>query len=192
MENKKLSRALFFVSVVLFIITAYFVWGMMSNGAPDSYDPDQMGVELIDQGLATNANYAAKGKEAYDNKVQKIEGNILAGVNYMTAILFIAGGLMIIFLLWGLVKTLMTDFKKGIPSLIFVGIVIIAFIWASANAGSDTEGFDKLVRSVGETDAASAVSKSNFWVNGLLFVLIPGAIILVVDLIWSLLRGYTK
>ena len=141
MENKTLSRALFFVSVLLFIITAYFVWGMMSNGAPDSYDPDQMGVELIDQGLATNANYAEEGKKAYENKISQIEGNILAGVNYMTIILFLAGGLMVVFLLWGLIKTLRTDFKKGIPSLIFVGIVILALIWASLNSGSDTEGF---------------------------------------------------
>jgi hypothetical protein len=110
----------------------------------------------------------------------------------MTIILFIAGGLMIVFLLWGLIKTLMTDFKKGIPSLIFVGIVILAFIWASINSGSDTEGFDKLVRSIGEDGAADAVSKSNFWVNGLLFVLIPGALILVADLVWSLVKGYSK
>lgn len=192
MENKTLSRALFFVSVVLFIITAYFVFSMMSNGAPDAYDPDQMGVELIDQGKATNANYAAEGKKAYENQISKIEGNILAGVNYMSVILIIAGGLMVVFLLWGLIKTLMTDFKKGIPSLIFVGIVILAFIWAFANSGSDTSGFDKLVRSVGETNAADAVSKSNFWVNGLLFVLIPGALILLVDLVWSLVKGYSK
>lgn len=192
MENKTLSRALFFVSVLLFLITAYFVWGMMSNGAPDAYDPDQMGVELIDQQLATTDNYAAEGKKAYDNKIASIEGNILSGVKYMTVILFIAGGLMVVFLLWGLISTLMTDFKKGIPSLIFVGIVIVAFIWASINSGSDTTGFEKLVTSVGETDAADAVSKSNFWVNGLLFVLIPGAIILVVDLVWSLLKGYSK
>tara|TARA_B110000977_G_scaffold94673_2_gene125142 strand:+ start:1467 stop:2045 length:579 start_codon:yes stop_codon:yes gene_type:complete len=192
MENKTLSRALFFVSVLLFIITAYFVWGMMSNGAPDSYDPDQMGVELIDQGLATNANYAEEGKKAYENKISQIEGNILAGVNYMTLILFLAGGLMVVFLLWGLIKTLRTDFKKGIPSLIFVGIVILALIWASLNSGSDTEGFGKLVRSIGEEGAADAVSKSNFWVNGLLFVLIPGALILLVDLVWGLVKGYSK
>lgn len=192
MENKTLSRALFFVSVLLFLITAYFVWGMMSNGAPDAYDPDQMGVELIDQQLATTDNYAAEGKKAYDNKIASIEGNILSGVKYMTVILFIAGGLMVVFLLWGLISTLMTDFKKGIPSLIFVGIVIVAFIWASINSGSDTTGFEKLVTSVGETDAADAVSKSNFWVNGLLFVLIPGFFILVIDLVWSLLKGYSK
>ena len=48
----------------------------------------------------------------------------------MTVILFIAGGLMVVFLLWGLISTLMTDFKKGIPSLIFVGIAILAFIFA--------------------------------------------------------------
>jgi len=192
MENKTLSRALFFVSLALCLIAAYFAWGMMSNGSPDSYDPDQMGVELIDQGLATNANYAEEGKEAYENKISQIEGNILAGVNYMTVILFLAGGLMVVFLLWGLIKTLMTDFKKGIPSLIFVGIVILALIWASLNSGSDTEGFDKLVRSIGEEGAADAVSKSNFWVNGLLFVLIPGALILLVDLVWGLIKGYSK
>lgn len=192
MENKTLSRALFFVSLALCLIAAYFAWGMMSNGSPDSYDPDQMGVELIDQGLATNANYAEEGKEAYENKISQIEGNILAGVNYMTVILFLAGGLMVVFLLWGLIKTLMTDFKKGIPSLIFVGIVILALIWASLNSGSDTEGFDKLVRSIGEEGAADAVSKSNFWVNGLLFVLIPGALILLVDLVWGLVKGYSK
>lgn len=180
------------MSVILFLITAYFVYGMMSNGAPDAYDPDQMGVELIDQGQATTANYAAKGKEAYDNKVSTIEGNILAGVNYMTIILFIAGGLMVVFLLLGLIRTLMTDFKKGIPSLIFVGIVIIAFVWASLNSGSSTEGFDGLVRKMGEEGAGEVVAKSNFWVNGLLFVLIPGAIILVIDLVWSLIKGYSK
>lgn len=192
MENKTLSRALFGVSIILFIITFYFVYGMVSNGAPESYDPDQMGVELIEQGKASNANYKEKGQEAFDKQIAKIDSNILAGVNYMQIILIIAGGLMVIFLLWGLISTLMTNFKKGVPSLIFVGIAVLAFIWASINSGSSTEGYEELLVKFPENEAGDVISTTNFWVNGLLFVFIPGIFILLIDLVWGLIKGYTK
>ncbi len=178
MENKTLSRALFGVTVLLFIISAYFFFGMMTNGAPKDYDAEQMGLELIQKKEATSKDYLAKGEKLYKEKIASIDGHILTGVNYMAGVLFIAGGLMVIFLIWGLISTLMTDFKKGIPSLIFVGIAILAFIFAFAMQGKDTLGAD--------------IQASNFWVYGLLFVLIPGAIILVIDLVWGIIRGYTK
>jgi len=36
------------------------------------------------------------------------------------------------------------------------------------------------------------ISTTNFWVSGLLFVLIPGVIILIVDLVISIIRGFAK
>jgi len=192
MENKTLSRALFIVSTILFIITFYFFAGMVNNGAPDSYDPKQMGVELMDQGKASVATYKEEGQKAFDNQVKKIDSHILTGVNYMTIILFIAGGLMVIFLVFGLISTLINDFKKGIPSLIFVGISILAFIWAFSNSGGDTTGYDGLITKFGQEEASSMISTTNFWVSGLLFVLIPGVIILVVDLVISIIRGFAK
>ena len=178
MENKTLSRALFGVTVVLFIITFYFFFGMMSNGQPDSYDPEQMGLEMLSEKVegVTKDNYLDKGQAAFDAQVKKIDGNIKTGVTYMGVILIIAGILMVAFLIWGLVTTLMTDFKKGLPSLIFSGIAILAFIVAFAMQGS--EGGD--------------IQSANFWVYGLFAVLIPGAIILVVDLILGIVRGYAK
>ena len=110
----------------------------------------------------------------------------------MRIILYLAGGLMVIFLIWGLIQTLTTDFKKGLPSLIFAGIALMAFIFAFMSAGTDVTGFEGLVKKEGMDTAKDMVSSSNFWVYGVLFVLIPGAFILVIDLIIGIVRGYTK
>lgn len=192
MENKTLSRALFIVSTILFVITFFFFIGMVSNGAPDSYDPKQMGVELMDQGKASVATYKEEGQKAFEAQVKKIDSHILTGVNYMTIILIIAGGLMVVFLVYGLISTLMNNFKKGIPSLIFVGISILAFLWAFSNSGGDTTGYDGLITKFGQEEASNMISTTNFWVSGLLFVLIPGVIILIVDLVISIIRGFAK
>ncbi len=192
MENKIISRALFGVSIILFAITFYFFYGMMSNGAPEDYDPGQMGVELIDQGKASTADYMEKGQEAYDKKIKGLESNIQSGVGFMKWVLIIAGALMILFLLYGLFITATSDFKKAIPSLIFVVIAGAAFLWAYINAGSDTAGFERVVAEEGEEGAKSIVSTTNFWVNGLLFVLIPGAILLVVDLVKDIAKSLAK
>ncbi|MDA9066344.1 hypothetical protein N9K26_00925 [Flavobacteriales bacterium] len=192
MENKTLSRALFIVSTILFVITFFFFTGMVSNGAPDSYDPKQMGVELMDQGKASVATYKEEGQKAFEAQVKKIDSHILTGVNYMTIILIIAGGLMVVFLVYGLISTLMNNFKKGIPSLIFVGISILAFLWAFSNSGGDTTGYDGLITKFGQEEASNMISTTNFWVSGLLFVLIPGVIILIVDLVISIIRGFAK
>lgn len=178
MENKTLSRALFGVTVVLFIITFYFFYGMITNGQPDSYDPEQMGLEMLSEKVegVNKTNYLDKGEAAFNAQIKKIDSNIKAGVTYMGFILIVAGIIMVVFLIWGLVTTLMTDFKKGLPSLIFSGIAILAFIFAFAMQGK----------------MGGDMQKANFWVNGLLFVLIPGAIILLVDLILGIVRGYTK
>ncbi len=192
MENKTLSRSLFGVTVVLFIVSFYFFWGMMANGAPESFDPEQMGLELYQNKEATADNYLELGEAAYEAQLSKIDGNILGGVNYMTIVLFLAGGLMVVFLVWGLITTLMNNFKKGMPSLIFVGIAALAFIWAFINSGTDTTGFENVVKKEGLDNAQAMISSSNFWVNGLFFVLIPGAILLVVDLIIGIVKGYTK
>jgi len=192
MENKTLSRALFGVTFVLAIITFYFFIGMMTNGAPSDYDPEQMGLELLRDKKASNDNYMEKGTALYETQVKKINSNITAGVSYMRIILYLAGGLMVIFLLWGLIQTLTTDFKKGLPSLMFAGIALLAFIFAYMSAGNDVTGFEGLVKKEGMDTAKEMVSSSNFWVYGVLFVLIPGAIILVIDLIIGIVRGYTK
>jgi hypothetical protein len=165
---------------------------MVSNGAPDSYDPKQMGVELMDQGKASVATYKEEGQKAFEAQVKKIDSHILTGVNYMTIILIIAGGLMVVFLVYGLISTLMNNFKKGIPSLIFVGISILAFLWAFSNSGGDTTGYDGLITKFGQEEASNMISTTNFWVSGLLFVLIPGVIILIVDLVISIIRGFAK
>jgi hypothetical protein len=192
MNNKIVTIILKVVVGLIFILAFFFTARMMMNGKPDSYKPDQLGIELIDQGKATNANYLEKGKEAYDAISIKIESNILAGVNFMAIILIIAAILMIGFLIYGLITTLMTDFKKGIPSLIFSGIVLLAFIWAYINSGTDTTGFDSLVSKNTPEVAEGIMSTTNFWVNGLLFVFIPGVLILLVDLVWGIIRGYSK
>ena len=192
MENKTLSRGLSIFALVLIIIAAYFFRGMMSNGAPEDYDPEQMGLQMYQNGDATADNYLELGQAAYEKQIQKIDSNIFYGVNYMTILLYLAGGLMVVFLIWGLVSTLMNNFKKGLPSLIFVGIAGLAFLWAFINSGSDTTGFEKLVTKEGADTAKEMVSSSNFWVSGLLFVLIPGAILLLIDLIMGIVRGYTK
>jgi len=190
MKNKLVTNILFGVTALIFIIAVYFLVTMTINGAPDAYKPDQMGIELIDQGKATPANYLEEGQKAYDSQVMKIENNILSGVNFMVIVLLIAGVLMIGFLLYGLINTLRHDFKKGLPSLIFSGIVLLAFVWASMNSGDDTQGFESLVSKEGEVAAKSMLSQTNFWVNGLLFVFIPGALLLIVDLVWSIIKGY--
>ena len=193
MENKTLSRALFGVTVVLFIITFYFFYGMMANGAPKDYDPEQIGLELRDQKKASDSDYMEKGTAIFDAKVKKINNHITAGVSYMRIILFIAAILMIAFLIWGLIQTLTTDFKKGLPSIIFVAIAILAFIFAFiSSGGNDVTGFDNLVKKEGLDNAQTMISSSNFWVYGVLFVLIPGAILLVVDLIIGIVRSYSK
>jgi hypothetical protein len=178
MENKTLSRALFGVTVVLFIITFYFFFGMMTNGKPKDYDPQQMGLEMISKDQANEGNYIELGQAAYDAKLKQIDNHILTGVNYMGIILLIAGAIMIIFLVWGLISTLMIDFKKGVPSLIFSGIAILAFIFAFAMQGDESLDSD--------------MQKANFWAYGLFFVLVPGAAILVIDLVIGIIRGYTK
>ena len=111
------------------------------------------------------------------NQIEKIDSHILGGVTYLQIMLYIAGILMVVFLVWGLISTMMTNFKKAMPSLVFVGIAILAFIYAYANTGSDP---------------SEDVRLSNFWVNGLMFVLVPGAIFLVVDLVIGIVKGYTK
>jgi len=93
---------------------------------------------------------------------------------------------------YGLISTLMNNFKKGIPSLIFVGISILAFLWAFSNSGGDTTGYDGLITKFGQEEASNMISTTNFWVSGLLFVLIPGVIILIVDLVISIIRGFAK
>ena len=85
---------------------------------------------------------------------------------------------MVVFLVWGLISTLMNNFKKGLPSLIFVGIAGLAFLWAFINSGTDTAGFENVVKKEGLDNAQAMVSSSNFWVNGLFFVLIALIIVL--------------
>lgn len=192
MENKLISRILFGVVILIFAVTFYFFYGMMKNGAPEDYDPGQLGVELIDEGKASNANYMEKGQEVYDQKIKTLEGNILNGVSFMQWMLYIAGGIMVIFLILGLVQTATSDIKKALPSLVFVVIAGLAFIYAYINSGSDTAGFDRLVAEEGQEKAGEIVSTTNFWVNGLFFVLIPGGIILLVDLVRGIIRGLAK
>jgi len=76
MENKTLSRALFGVTVVLFIITFYFFFGMMTNGKPKDYDPQQMGLEMISKDQANEGNYIELGQAAYDAKLKQIDNHI--------------------------------------------------------------------------------------------------------------------
>lgn len=190
MENKVLSRTLFGVLIIIFAITFYFTYGMMKNGAPQDYDPGQLGVELIDQGKASNANYMEEGQKVYDQKVQTLESNIYNGIQFMNWMLYIAGGLLVLFLVLGLVQTIMFDFKRALPSLIFVVISGLAFLYAYLNSGTDTKGFEDLVSQNGPEKAANIMSMTNFWVNGLFFVLIPGVIILALDLILGMIRGF--
>jgi len=68
MENKLLSRILFGFVAIIFVVSIYFFIGMSVNGHPDSYKADQMGIELVDQGEATTANFMEKGVEARDKK----------------------------------------------------------------------------------------------------------------------------
>lgn len=192
MENKIISRILFVVLVVIFAVTFYFFYGMFTNGAPKDYEPAQMGVELIDEGQASNANYMEKGQEAYDQKVESIEGTIVGGVTFMQWMLYIAGGLMIIFLVLGVIQAAMSDIKKALPAIVFMVLTGLAFLYAYFNSGTDTEGFDRLVVVEGEEKAKEIISTTNFWVNGLLFVLVPGFIILLVDLVRGIIRGLAK
>jgi hypothetical protein len=187
MENKLIKRVLFGISIAIFVITFYFFYGMISNGAPKDFDPAQLGVELINQGEATNANYMEKGTELYNQKVGKLEGNISAGVGFAQVILYIGAALMVVFLLYGLFVTATSDIKKALPSLIFVGVAAIGFIWAAISSGGSTEGLDGLV--AGQEDAEGILSSTNFWVGGVLALLIPGAILLVVDLIRGIIRS---
>ena len=99
---------------------------------------------------------------------------------------------MILFLIVGLALTIMGDFKKAIPSLIFVAIALITFIYAYINSGTDVAGFDALVSKEGMEAAKPIISTTNFWVNGLMFVLIPGAALLVIDLVKDIVKGFAK
>ena len=73
MNNKIVSIIMKVIVAIIVIITSYFTVTMMANGKPDAYKPDQLGIELIDQGKATNANYLEKGQEAFDAISIKIE-----------------------------------------------------------------------------------------------------------------------
>lgn len=189
MENKLISRVLFGISILIFVITFYFVYGMITNGAPEKYDPAQLGVELINSGDATNANYMEKGQELYDQKVGTLEGNISAGISFAQVVLYVGVGLMVIFLIYGVVTTAMNDIKKAIPSLIFVGLTVIAFIWAAISAGGSTEGLQNVVADKSPEEATSILSMTNFWVGGVMILFIVGSILLVVDLVKGIVRS---
>lgn len=192
MENKLISRVLFGISILIFVITFYFVYGMITNGAPGKYDPAQLGVELINQGEATNANYMEKGQEIYDQKVGALESNISAGIGFAQILLYIGVGLMVVFLVYGVVTTAMNNFKKAIPSLIFVGVTLLGFIWAMISAGGSTEGIENIVADKSPEEASSILSMTNFWVGGVMFLLVPGFILLVVDLVLGIVRSSSK
>ena len=110
----------------------------------------------------------------------------------MQWMLYIAGGLMVIFLILGVLQAASSEIKKALPAIIFMAIAAIAFVYAYFNSGTDTNGFEKLVAKEGEESAKEIISTTNFWVNGLLFVLVPGFVILVVDLIRGIIRGLAK
>ncbi len=192
MENKLISRVLFGISILIFVITFYFVYGMITNGAPQKYDPAQLGVELINSGDATNANYIEKGQELYDQKVGALEGNISAGIGFAQIILYIGLGLMVIFLIYGLITTAISDIKKAIPSLIFVGLTVIALIWAAISSGGSVEGLQGVVADRSPAEAESALSLANFWVGGVMILFIVGSILLVVDLVVGIIKSSLK
>lgn len=189
MENKLISRVLFGISILIFVITFYFAYGMITNGSPQKYDPAQLGVELIDSGEATNANYIEKGQDLYDKKVGALEGNISAGIGFAQVILYIGVGLMLIFLVYGLFVTATNDIKKAIPSFIFVGLTVVAFIWAAISSGGSTEGLETAVADRSAEEASSILSMTNFWVGGVMILLVGGSILLVVDLVKGILRS---
>lgn len=189
MENKLISRVLFGTSILIFVITFYFVYGMITNGKPEDYDPAQLGVELIDKGEATNANYMEKGEEIYNQKVGTLESNISTGIGFAQVILYIGVGLMLVFLIYGLYVTATNDIKKAIPSLIFVGLTVIAFIWAAISSGGSTEGLETAVADRSAEDAASVLSMTNFWVGGVMILFVVGSILLVVDLVKGIVRS---
>lgn len=186
MENKLLSRILFGVRVVIIAVAAYFFYGMLTNGKPSDFDPAQIGVELIDEGKATNANYIEKGQEVADQKVRKLEGNITTGISFMQWVLYIAGGLLGLFLLYGVVLNATMDFKRALPSILFVLVAAIALI------------IGMTMQSPSESDTAilgaseEVITQTNFWVYALMAVLIPGVILLVLDLVWGIARSFTK
>jgi hypothetical protein len=189
MENKLISRVLFGMSILIFVITFYFVYGMITNGTPQKYDPAQLGIELINSGEATNANYIEKGQALYERKIGDLEGNISAGIGFAQFVLYLGVGLMLIFLIYGLYVTATSDIKKAIPSFIFVGLTIIAFIWAAISAGGSTEGLESAVADRSAEDASSILSMTNFWVGGVMILFVFGSIILVVDLIKGIVRS---
>ena len=191
MENKSLSRILFIISTLLFVVTIYFVYGMFSNGDPGALDPNQMGLELVEQGKDAEADYYTVGQEAYEKQVSKIGNNIQSGIVFMYIMLAIAGISMIIFLLWGVIKTMMTSVKKALPSLVFVGITLITIIVGYLFSSESTEGFEGVVRTYGE-DAGSVMATTTFWVYGILSLFFAGILILIVDLLVGIIKGFTK
>ena len=184
MENKLLSRILFGFVAIIFVVSIYFFIGMSVNGHPDSYKADQMGIELVDKGEATTANFMEKGVEARDKKVKSIEATILNGIGFMQILLWIAGILMVLFLVLSTVMTAVNNPKKAIPSGIFIAITVITFIYAFANSGSDTEGFSGVTPEV--------MSTTNFWVSGFILILIVGGAIFLVSLLWDIIKGFAK
>lgn len=184
MENKLLSRILFVFVSLVFVVSFYFFVEMMSNGHPDDYKADQMGIELVDAGDATTANFMEKGKEARDAKVKSLEANILNGIGFMQILLWIAGILMAGFLAFSTVMTAINNPKKAIPSLIFILVAGITFVWSFANSGTDTTGFKGVTEEV--------MSTTNFWVNGFIFILLIGGVLFLFSLLWDIIKGFAK
>lgn len=189
MENKLISRVLFGISILIFVVTFYFVYGMITNGKPGDYDPAQLGAELIKTQEASNEDYMEKGLEVYNQKIETLDSNISAGVSFAQVVLYIGLGLMVVFLIYGLIVTATNDFKKALPSLIFVGVAAIGFIWALIASGGGAEGMENAVADKSPEEASSIISMTNFWVGGVMVLLIPGAILLVVDLIKGIIRS---
>ena len=189
MENKLISRVLFGMSILIFVITFYFVYGMITNGKPSDYKPDQLGVQLLDKGEATNANYKELGLELFNQKVGTLESNISTGIGFAQVVLYIGVGLMLIFLVYGLFVTATNNIKKAIPSLIFVGLTIVAFIWAAISSGGSTEGLETAVADRSAEDAASILSMTNFWVGGVMILFVGGSILLIVDLVKGIVKS---
>lgn len=196
MENKILSRSLFGVSVLIFVIAFYFFYGMMKNGAPSSFDPDQMGAELYEAGKADNGNYRALGQEAFDKQVKKINSHIYGGVTFLEILLIIAAGLMVLFLIYGVIVSAMADIKKALPAILFSGLAIITLLLAFVMGGDSSEGLEASMNKIAASDgidaAKAAVSTTNFWVVGLLIILLPGVALLLIDLVKDIVKGLAK